>query len=123
MDEPSRTIHRDRTCRDAPTAVKQGCDAAGAIAALFDFSAIGVEYAIEDRGIRTSRRLEHQRLVIADSGMAVRQTPELLGTQHGLASGRIEHDKVVAHSMHLREIDAHVHRITETVTVRSAVST
>ena len=122
MDEPSRTIHRDRTCHPS-TAVKQGRDAAGAIAALFDFGAVRVEYTVEDCGIRTSRCLEHERLVIADTGVTVRQTPELLGTQHGLASGRIEHDKVVAHSMHLREIDAHVHRITETVTVRSAVST
>jgi hypothetical protein len=40
--------------------------------------------------------------------------PKLLGAQHGLPGERIEHTEIVAHAVHLREIEAHGERITET---------
>jgi hypothetical protein len=118
-----RTIHGDRTRRHASAPMEQGSDAARAVTALFDFDAVGVEYPVENSGLRPSGWLQNQRLVIPDTRMPVREPPELLTARHGLAGGRIEHDKVVTRSMHLREIDAHGYRITETLTVRSGLST
>jgi hypothetical protein len=123
MDQSSRTIHRDRTRRHPSAPMEQSRDATRPVAALFDFDAVGVEYPIENCGIPPPGRLEDQRLVIPYAGMPVREAPELLAGRHGLSGGRIEHDKVVTRSMHLREIDAHSYRITETLTVRSALLT
>jgi len=107
MDEPGGTIHRDSASPGATTAMEQGGDATGAVTALFDLIAIGVEYAIENRCIGAAWRLEDERLIVTDPCMAIRQSPKLIGAQHGLPGGRIEHDKVVTDTMHLGEIDAH----------------
>jgi len=45
---------------------------------LLDLHAIGVEYPIEDGRVAAPRRLEHQRLVVADAGTPVPQAPELI---------------------------------------------
>ena len=46
-------------------------DAARAVAALLHLAAVGVEDAVEHGVSGAARRLEHQRLVETDAGMAV----------------------------------------------------
>ncbi len=47
--------------------------------------------------------------------MPVRETPELRGLEDGSPRRRIEDDEVVADTVHLREVDVHGERITETL--------
>jgi hypothetical protein len=51
--------------------------------------------------------MQHQRLVETDAGMAVGEAAELSGRRQGHAAWRVEDDEVIAHAVHLREVDAH----------------
>ena len=51
--------------------VHQGGDTACAIAALFDFTAIGIEHAVERPAVRIAGSFQHQCLVEADTGVPV----------------------------------------------------
>jgi hypothetical protein len=77
-------------------------NAACAVAALFDFAAVGVEDPVEHDGSRAARRLEHQRLVEADAGIAVGKAAKGLGVGRS-GSGSVEDDEIVAEAIHLRE--------------------
>jgi hypothetical protein len=87
--------------------MEQGGDTARPVAALFDLGTVGVEYPVEHDRVGSPGRLEHQRLVEPNACMPIREVSQLGGGQHGLPGGRIEHDKVVARPVHLREIEAH----------------
>ena len=54
-------------------------EAAHAIAALLDLAAVGVEDAVVGLGAGAARRLDHQRLVEADAGVARGQRAPLVG--------------------------------------------
>src|SRR5882757_688945 len=90
VDEPGRAVHRDRTRARLPTPIEQGGDTARTVAALFDFAAVGIEDAIEDRGIRPSGLLQNQGLVETDAGAAVAELSELFRRRQGLPGGPIE---------------------------------
>ena len=57
----------------------QAGDAAGAVAALLDLGAVGIEDAVEDVGAGRARRHQHQRLVEADAGAAVGEAAQRCG--------------------------------------------
>ena len=114
VNESGRAVHRDCAGRCAAATMEQGGYTARAVAALLDLSTIGVEYPVEHCGVGAPRRLQYQRLVEPNAGVPIREAPKLVGAQHGLPGGCIEHEKVVAHAVHLREIKTHGERITET---------
>ena len=86
--------------------VQERGDATGAVPALLDLVAVGVEDAIEDRGAGPPRRLENERLIEADAGAARGEQPETVGLEERIR-GRIEDREVVADTVHLGERDAH----------------
>ena len=104
---PRGTVHGDVAGWRAAATVQQGGDAARAVAALLDLEPVGVEDAVEHGRSCPARRFEHQRLVEADAGMAVRQLAPVLRRGQRAAGRRIEDDEVVAEAVHLREVDAH----------------
>jgi hypothetical protein len=107
VDESRRAIHCDSAGWRKTAAMEQGGDTARTVSALLDLGTIGVEYSVEHDSVGSPGRLEHQRLVESNACMPIREVSQLVGGRHGLPGGRIEHDKVVAHAMHLREIEAH----------------
>ena len=114
VDESGRAVHRDGAGRCAAATMEQGGYTARAVATLLDLGTIGVEYSVEHCGVGTPRWLQHQRLVEPNASVSIREAPKLVGAQHGLPGGCIEHEEVVAHAVHLREIETHGERITET---------
>ena len=100
----------------AAATMQQGGDAARAVAALLDLEPVSVEDAVEHGRVGTPRRFEHQGLVEADAGMAVRQLPPLLRRGQRAAGRRIEDDEIVAEAVHLREVDAHDGKNTRSAT-------
>jgi hypothetical protein len=50
-----------------------------------------------------TRRLQHDQLVAADTGMPIRQCARALGPDRKSAAAGIEHDKVVAEAVHLQK--------------------
>ena len=105
--EPGRTVEGEHAVAAGAALVQERGNATRAVAALLDLVAVGVENPVEHRRRGAPRPLQHQRLVKADAGAPIRETAQQLGPQHRLVGGRIEHDKIVAHPVHLREIDAH----------------
>src|SRR5688572_239244 len=74
VDAAAGTAEPHRAASE-PTRDQAG-DAAGAVGALFDLGAVGIEDAVEDVGARGTRRRQCQRLVEADAGVAVRETAQ-----------------------------------------------
>src|SRR6202000_1436399 len=91
----------------AALAIQEGRNTACSIAALFDFNAVGIEYAIEHSRVGASGLLQDQCLVEADAGMAIGQLLELFQGRLGLSEWGMEHNEVVASPVHLGEVDAH----------------
>ncbi len=91
----------------------EGRDAPGTVATLLHLGAVGIEDAIEHGGVRPARRFQDEGLVETDAGMPVRQSSQRLAGGEGGAGRCLEDDEVVAHPVHLREVDAHGERITE----------
>jgi hypothetical protein len=108
VNESGWTVHGDRSCPRLSATVEKGSDAAGTIPALLNLVAIRIEDAIEHRGVRASGYFQDQCLVEADTGVPVRELSELFGRWRSLPGRQIEHNKIVAGPVHLREIDAHV---------------
>ena len=83
-------------------------EAARAVAAVFDFAAVGVVDAVGEvmRGI--GRGFDDQQLIEADAAVAVGQREDFLARPvEGFMQG-IQHDKVVTEAVHFAEsADAH----------------
>ena len=77
MNEPGWAVHRYGTCGCSSPTIEQSGDTARAVATLFDFTAIGIEDAIEHRRIRASGLLQNQGLVESDAGATVAELSEL----------------------------------------------
>ena len=71
VDEPGWAVHGDGTRGCSSPTVEQSGDTTCTVATLFDFAAIGIEDAIEDRRTRASGLLQDQGLVESDAGTAV----------------------------------------------------
>jgi len=118
VNEPSRAVHRDRTRVCLPATVEKCSDAAGTIATLFNLGSIRIEYAVEHRGIRASGIFQDQCLIEADADAPIGELPELFGRRRSPSGGRIEHNEIVAGTVHLREIDAHAAKNSRIIPVR-----
>lgn len=77
------------------------------IAALTDFGTIGIEDAIPKIHILDRRRVDHQNLITTDAPPPVRQHAALLCAQAQWLFQAIEHDEIVAQSLHLGELKPH----------------
>ncbi len=126
-NEASGAVHRHITRARQATLVQQSRDTARSVAALLNLRAVRVEDSIEHRRGRVARRLEEQRLIEADAGVAVGELAQLIACERGLPGGRIDHNEIVSEPVHLREFDAHPpHRIAEspqcsTVSIQATV--
>ena len=110
LDHPGRAVHAQRPAARPAAPPQEFGDAARPVAALLDLAAVGIEDAVVDRGARPGRRLQHQRLVEADAGVAVGQPSPGGGVGQGRRVRRIHDDEVVAESVHLGEVEAHAER-------------
>src|SRR6185437_12240163 len=108
-DEAGGTVHRDGARGCEPAAREERADAAGTIAALLHLHAIGVEDAVVHGGVGSPGRLQDERLVEPDAGVAVREAADERAVERG-AGGGIEHGEVVAEPVHLGELEAHYRR-------------
>ena len=81
-------------------------DSAGGIAAGFNLAAIGVEYPHPE--ICNVRGFEQNQLVAADAGLAVSdcRSQAYVHRWYWMAAS-IEHDEIVAQSVHLDKGEAH----------------
>jgi hypothetical protein len=110
---PPRDARLDRaaaTCeREAavPTGGEELRNAAGAVAALLDFAAVGVEHAVGGRGAGWRLGLDQQQLVEAHTESTVSQTADQLRVRPGRAAGPARNQKVVAQPVHFRELQFH----------------
>ena len=71
LDEPAGAVHAQRAVCAAALQTQQLCDASGAIAALFDLMAVGVEDAVVGDRACAARRLDDQCLIKAYAAMTV----------------------------------------------------
>jgi len=89
-------------------AAMQECrQATHAIAALLHLAAVGIEDAVVDLGAGAARRLDHQRLVEADTGVARGERAPLGGGRQPSVARRIENDEIVAEAVHFGELELH----------------
>ena len=106
-DEAGADLGAQGIAAREPLFVDEAHEAARAIAAMLDFAAVGIEDAIAEIGLGMLGRLDQQDLVGADAEMAVGQGPRPLGGHfYGLAHA-VEHDKVVAGTLHFGEVPDH----------------
>src|SRR6266581_837867 len=82
-------------------------EAAGPVAALLDFAAIGIEDAVAEIDTDAGRRLDDQDLVAADAEMPVGEEARPIRVQVHCLAHRVDDDEVVAQSLHFREADLH----------------
>ena len=82
-------------------------ETAGAVAALLDLAAIGVEDAVVKLGTLDAWPFNQQDLVTADAEMAVGDLPQLFGAQVDLLFDGIENDEIVSRALHLGEFQFH----------------
>ena len=84
---------------------EQRRDAARRIAAGANLAAVGIPDAHEHVGLR--RRLERDHLIAADAVLPIGDGRDLVGPQRDRVLAQIEHDEVVAETVHLAEGEAH----------------
>ncbi len=82
-------------------------EATRAVAALLDLAAVGVEDPIAEIDAWLPSPLNEQNLVAANAEMAVSQQAQLLLPQFDRLAHAVEHDKVVAESVHLDKCQFH----------------
>src|SRR5258706_14364404 len=82
-------------------------EAARTVAALLDLAAVGVEDAVAEVRVARLRPLDDQDLVAANAEVAVRDFPQLISGQGKSGARAVQHDEVVAGTLHLGEVQAH----------------
>src|SRR5581483_676167 len=78
-------------------------EAPGAIAALLDLAAIGIEDAVAKIGIGRDRALDQQHLVAAHAETAVGDASDGRGIEVDHLAHAVDDDKIVAEALHLGE--------------------
>jgi hypothetical protein len=76
---------------------------------LFDLGTVGIEHPVEHAARRIARTFQHQRLIKADSGMAIGESAQQPGVQAGVSrdGSGVEYQEIVAQPLHLQKLDAH----------------
>ena len=82
-------------------------EAARAVAALLDFSAVGIPDTIAEIGVRALRLFHEQHLIAADAEMPVRESLRELRCDLDAPADAVDHDEVVARALHLGEFQYH----------------
>ena len=82
-------------------------EAARSIAALLDFSAVGIPDAIAEIGVAASRFFHEQHLIAADTEMPVREAFRELRRYLDVPADAVDHDEIVADALHLGEFESH----------------
>ena len=82
-------------------------EAARAVAAVLDFAAVGVEYAVAEVGFRVGRSIHDEDLVATDPELAMSDRARTFrGHLDGLPHA-VQHHEVVTGSVHFGEIPDH----------------
>src|SRR5262245_3331662 len=82
-------------------------EASGAVAALLDLAAVGVEDPVTEVHSGRARPLDDQDLVAADAEVAVGEAPQRRLVELDPLRDAVEHHEVVADAVHLREPELH----------------
>src|SRR5262249_4486658 len=83
-------------------------EAARAVAALLDLTAVGVPDAVAEIRVGALRSLDEKNLVAADAEVPVREPSRALRAYVKGSADAVEHDEVVARPLHLGEFEAHL---------------
>jgi hypothetical protein len=81
---------------------------AGAVAAVFYFTAIGVVNPVKKICIGVSGRFDQQYLVTTDTGVSVGQLADKLGIDTRSLGDQIDQDKIIAQAVHFAEVENHM---------------
>ena len=106
-DDAGHGLNTNLALVGEPLVMDEAYEATGTVAALLHFTAIGIENAIAEIDARLRSGFHQQNLVAADAEMAIGQMTKLLRCQRQRLTNAIENDKVVAQSVHLRELEFH----------------
>src|SRR5690606_14318306 len=106
-DDPRGDFGAQRVGLAQAALMDEAHEATCAVAAVFDFTSIGIENAIAKVRVGTRGGFDEQHLVGSDAQLPVRQGPyPLLGDFQWLRYA-VEHNEVVARAVHLCEFPVH----------------
>ena len=103
LDDAAERLDADRAPVGEAVIEHEAREAAGAVAALLDLGAVGVEDPVAEVDPFARRRLDEQDLVGADAEMAIGDAPPLLAPEAQRLANAVDDDEVVARAVHLRE--------------------
>src|SRR5262249_22313181 len=106
-DDTARGLDLDHALSGEAFLEDEARAAACAVAALLNLAAIGIPDAIAEIVLRGERPFDEEKLVAADPEMAIGDRAYLLARESNRLANAIEHDEVVALSLHLRELELH----------------
>jgi hypothetical protein len=106
LSPPSQRIVKSTPRVDTRT--HKAHEAPGAIAALLHLAVVGVENAVAEIGAGGARWLHQQDLVTADAEMPVCEPPQLRRGKRQVLADAVQHDEIVAGSLHLGELQLHL---------------
>src|SRR5262249_47589874 len=105
-DHPRKRLDADLALFRQPFVVNEPDEAARAVAALLDLTAVRVPDAVAEIRVRSLRFLHDQDLVAAYPEVAVGDAPRALRVDVDFAAEAVENDEVVARALHLGEFQA-----------------
>src|SRR5256885_2054300 len=121
-DGAAEGLHGDFRLGSKPAPMHELDEAARAVAALLDLAAVGVEDAVAEVRAIGLRPLDDQDLVAADAEMAIGDLAQLFAREREGPSSAIQHDEVVAGTLHLGEGKLHSNFCIRSRTRRPTVS-
>ena len=107
LDDAAHRLDPDLALVGQPLLMHETDKTAGAVAALFNLAAIGIEDAITEIDTGLGRFFNEQNLVTADAKIAVSEITQLFRGEVDLLAHAIENDEIVAQAMHLGKLELH----------------
>ena len=107
---PRRVSHADLALVGEALVAHEHDEAAGAVAALLDLAAVGIEDAIAKVGVAACAALDDAAPGRSPRRSGDRRARELRRVERELLARRVDDDEVVAGALHLRELKRVRHR-------------
>ena len=106
-DLPADRLDTDLASRRQTLFMHEADETACPVAASFNFATIGIEDAVAKIDPGPCRRFDEQYLIAADAKVAVSQPAQLRRGQFERLAHTVQHDEIVAETMHLDERKQH----------------
>jgi hypothetical protein len=87
--------------------VHEAGKAACSVAALFNFTAVGIVNAVEELAVGLLRWFNDQQLIATDATMAIGETTHQFCIERDRLVDGINDDKVIAEAVHFAEVEEH----------------